>query len=212
MSDPRDEQVVMENGIRLHYRMDAERFPIPTPTFRLRSEREDPTHVRLALPFPDGLTSDDIGLHPDYDADGWAIEDGELVFERSIAAGEECETLFGVKGIDEGTEFPLDAVSIEVLDAVEAGTEPERSTELGHIGDLVDGRLGRVPHRSGGRRRNQERLVDQPQGDDVVVRQAGAGVDQDVLVPLGDRLENVVQTVGIGVREGGEGPVARKDD
>lgn len=138
MSDPRDEQVVMENGIRLHYRMDAERFPILTPTFRLRSEREDPTHVRLALPFPDGLTSDDIGLHPDYDADGWAIEDGELVFERSIAAGEECETLFGVKGIDEGTEFPLDAVSIEVLDAVEAGTEPERSTELGHIDDLVD--------------------------------------------------------------------------
>lgn len=116
MSDPDDdEREVTVDGIHVRHRLDFEQFPLPVASFRVKSERDEPARIHLRLPVPNGAPSDGVGFHNEYNGEYWAIDDGDVLFERPLDAGEVCETLFTTKSIEEGQEPILDEATIEVL-------------------------------------------------------------------------------------------------
>jgi DNA-directed RNA polymerase subunit RPC12/RpoP len=89
--------VVEEAGIRLEKSFEPDDFPVPVIAFVVDSTRGHPVSVRVAESIPDGIPTGDIGFHPRYGSDHWTIVDGEIVFEREFAAGEEYTTVYGLR-------------------------------------------------------------------------------------------------------------------
>jgi archaellum component FlaC len=109
------EIAVREGGVEVVKSYESERFPVPAMLFRIRSEREEPVEVRLADWVPEEVSMDDIGFHPEYGSEFWSVEGHTLVFERELPAGEDAETVYGLRGPDaENPELFLDDPAIEV--------------------------------------------------------------------------------------------------
>ena len=124
------ERTVTEAGIAVTKSYETDEFPVPTVDFRVRSERDDGVTVRLVDAIPDGVPSGDLGFHPDYGGDNWAIEGDSAVFERSIAPGEEYRTVYGIRTDDHDPdrfmtdpELTVDAPEGSATEPADTGTE-----------------------------------------------------------------------------------------
>ena len=130
------ERTVTEAGIAVTKSYETDEFPVPTVDFRVRSERDDGVTVRLVDAIPDGVPSGDLGFHPDYGGDNWAIEGDSAVFERSIAPGEEYRTVYGIRTDDHDPdrfmtdpELTVDAPEGSATESTDTGAESTDTDE-----------------------------------------------------------------------------------
>jgi archaellum component FlaC len=127
------ERTVVEDGITVTKAYETDEFPVSTVDFRLRSERDDGAMVRVVDTIPDGVPSEDLGFHPDYDGDSWTIEGDSAVFERRVAAGEEFRTIYGIRTDDHDPERLMTDPTLEVSGLGDESTgeadDAERSSE-----------------------------------------------------------------------------------
>jgi hypothetical protein len=75
----------------------SDEFPIPAIAFEVISERDDPMVLRLSDWMPDGVDTENIGLHPGYGAEFWTIGTDSVTFEREFEPGEQYTTVYGVR-------------------------------------------------------------------------------------------------------------------
>lgn len=77
-------------------------------TFTINSVRDEPVELRMTDPLPDGVETDAVGFHPDYEPDAWSVADGRAVtYETVIDPGEERRTVYGarVESLDQLERF-----------------------------------------------------------------------------------------------------------
>lgn len=98
--------------------------------FTITSHASTPITFRLVEELPNGVSTRDIGLNPDYHADSWTTfpEQNRLVFQDRIEPDEEIKTLWGIRTetLDDTQPF-LNEPTIEVTYPTDADvdkTEP----------------------------------------------------------------------------------------
>lgn len=130
---------VVEGGVTVRKDLERTRFPIPSVSLTVRSERTDAVGIRLIEEIPAGLSLDDVGFHRAYGSEHWdrADTDAEkLAFEYVLAPGERIETVYGIRESDGGVlEALLSEPVVEIVEDTDAiaafgddgrgeGTEP----------------------------------------------------------------------------------------
>ncbi|WP_430505828.1 hypothetical protein [Haloparvum sp. PAK95] len=89
---------VEEDGIRVEKSFSRDEFPVPAVTFRLVSNRADPTRVRIVDTIPESFPMNQVGFHPDYESENWtAYEDHRVEYERVLEPDEDVLTVFGIR-------------------------------------------------------------------------------------------------------------------
>lgn len=99
MTDP-GTVVVEQGGVVVEKSFEPDAFPVPAIAFAIRSDRDEPTVVRLVDRIPDDVATEDVGFHPKYGADFWAVADEHIVFEREFDPGEAYTTVYGLRASD----------------------------------------------------------------------------------------------------------------
>jgi hypothetical protein len=98
MSQSNDALEVLQDGIQVEKRFEAEEFPVPAIRFGITSERDEAVTVRIADDIPQEFSMDGVGFHPDYEAENWtAYEDHHVEYERTLQPGEQVVTVYGVR-------------------------------------------------------------------------------------------------------------------
>jgi phage shock protein A len=148
MSDAESEEVsvvVERAGITVEKSFEPEDFPVPAIAFVIRSERDEPTDIRIVDSVPDDVPTQDIGFHPKYGADFWNVEDDQIVFEREFETGEEYTTVYGLRAKDtDDIDRFLTEPAIEGLDDAETVGDiigedaPEDESETDSEDDGID--------------------------------------------------------------------------
>lgn len=131
----RDEITVSDEQVTVRKTLETEQFETLAVVFDIHSEHTEPTRIQVADAIPDDIPLDDIGFHPNYGAEHWAIEDRTVVFEREFSPGEEFTTIYGVRDVDDPDSAFLDEPSIELLDGVDV--ETGRNPNIDAISDIV---------------------------------------------------------------------------
>lgn len=91
---------ISDTGVTLTKSYGSDEFPIPTITFVLRSEHDDPVTVRFVDPVPDDIALEGVGFHPRYGSEHWTVDGNDIIFERQLDSGEEYTTIYGLRGKD----------------------------------------------------------------------------------------------------------------
>ncbi|MCQ4333348.1 hypothetical protein KM295_07620 [Natronomonas sp. F2-12] len=140
-ADPEEIATVASDGVTVEKSFEPDDFPVPAIAFRIRSERDTDVSVRLADVVPDDVAPENIGFHPKYGAEFWDVEDGRIVFQRTLAPGEEYTTVYGLRGGDADTAAKF--MSEPTLESVDpprgAGDESDIDAALdaAEIGDVT---------------------------------------------------------------------------
>jgi archaellum component FlaC len=116
---------VEEAGVRVEKTLALELFDTPAVVFTVVSDREDDAYVGVTDPLPEGIDPNDVGLHPEYDSEGWRRRDGDLQFERRLTPGEQVETVYGLRGVsvDRPSALLAEPTVDEVVAAGDEGTD-----------------------------------------------------------------------------------------
>lgn len=131
----RDDITVSDEQVTVRKTLETEQFETLAVVFDIHSEHTEPTRIQVADTIPDDIPLDDIGFHPNYGAEHWAIEERTVVFEREFSPGEEFTTIYGVRDVDDPDAAFLDEPSIELLDGVDV--ETGRDPNIDAISDIV---------------------------------------------------------------------------
>lgn len=133
----RDEVTVSDEQVTVRKSLDTEQFETLAVVFDVHSDRSEPTRIQVADTIPEDIPLDDVGFHPNYGAEHWAIEDRTVVFEREFNPGEEFTTIYGVRDVDDPGESFLDQPTIELLNGqdIESTGVPEANIDA--LGDIV---------------------------------------------------------------------------
>jgi hypothetical protein len=92
-------RTVSADGITVEKRAAVDRFNTPAVLLEITSTADRSMMVTVTEPIPESIPIEDIGFHPDYGGEHWSIADREIVFARTIDAGDEYTTVYGVRGI-----------------------------------------------------------------------------------------------------------------
>jgi len=116
---------VEEAGVRVEKTLALELFDTPAIVFTVVSDREDDAYVSVTDPLPGRIDPNDVGLHPEYDSEGWRRRDGDLQFERRLTPGEQVETVYGLRGVsvDRPSALLAEPTVDEVVAAGDEGTD-----------------------------------------------------------------------------------------
>ena len=116
---------VEEAGVRVEKTLALDLFDTPAVVFTVVSDREDDAYVSVTDPLPRGIDPNDVGLHPEYDSEGWRRRDGDLQFERRLTPGEQVETVYGLRGVsvDRPSALLAEPTVDEVVAAGDKGTD-----------------------------------------------------------------------------------------
>ncbi|PSQ60679.1 hypothetical protein BRD18_00385 [Halobacteriales archaeon SW_7_71_33] len=117
---------VEEAGVRVEKTLALELFDTPAVVFTVVSDREDDAYVSVTDPLPEGIDPNDVGLHPEYDSEGWRRRDGDLQFERRLTPGEQVETVYGLRGVS--VDRPSALLAEPTVDEVVAADEGTDTT------------------------------------------------------------------------------------
>lgn len=119
-----DEPVVASrDGITVEKRYEPDDFPVSAIAFTLRSERDETVSVRLVDTVPDDVGAEDVGFHPKYGAEFWAVEGERIVFNREFEPDEEYVTVYGLRGRDAAdVERFLTEPTIDAVEPAEEGS------------------------------------------------------------------------------------------
>ncbi len=154
MSDSQayEEVRMSSDGVTVIKRFEEDEFPVPAIAFEFVSERDESVSVTLSDEVPEGVAVEDLGFHPEYGSEFWAIDEDEIAFEREFEANSEYTTVYGIRatGANDVEKFLTEPV-IESVDpplpdeeAVAGGDDivPERSDDI--VKDVISGE-GDVP-------------------------------------------------------------------
>lgn len=116
-------------------------------TFTINSVRDEPVRLRLTDTLPDGVETDAVGFHPDYEPNAWSVADGRAVtYETVIDPGEERQTVYGarVESLDRLERFLVEPeIQLVAVQREADGSVPSQPTETGDSemshGDPNDG-------------------------------------------------------------------------
>ncbi len=127
-----------EDGVRIEKSLTLEEFDTPAIVFTVESDRDAVTYLKITDPLPEEIDPDDVGLHPEYDSEGWRRRGGDLQFEGRLAPDEEIETVYGLRvaNVDQPAALLAAPEIDEVVDATDDG-EDDTSLDL-DIGDDED--------------------------------------------------------------------------
>ena len=127
------EQPVPGEGLTVHQRYAPEHFANPSVAIKLENDRPVRVHVRLSVP---GVDADAVQFHPEFESDGWSVDDSGLRFESAIPPESEVTTLYAIETEDEA--LFRRAIDSLVVDAVEPVTGDDvTGTVSGVDGDLT---------------------------------------------------------------------------
>jgi len=112
---------VEEDGVRIEKSLTLEEFDTPAIVFRVVSDRDAVTYLKITDPLPDEIDPDDVGLHPEYDSEGWRRRGGDLQFEGRLGSDEEIETVYGLRvaNVDQPSALLASPAIDEVVDATD---------------------------------------------------------------------------------------------
>lgn len=143
MSEDRDLDSVVTvsaDGISVEKRFEREDFAVPAVQLTVRSDREQPTTVRIVDHVPEEFPMDSVGFHPEYYNDDWtAFKDHRVEFERELGPGEELVTVYGVR-LSESDEIESFMGEPELVD-VESESEDVPEDPLASIAGDSDGSM-----------------------------------------------------------------------
>lgn len=129
--DPKDALTVATDGVTVEKSFEPDDFPVPAIAFEIRSEREESVSIRLVDTVPEDVTPENIGFHPKYGAEFWGVENGHIVFERTLSPGEEYTTVYGLRGGDSDiAEKFMSEPTLESVDPPLIETDEEIDTVL----------------------------------------------------------------------------------
>lgn len=134
MSDTQayEEMTVTSDGVTVVKRFEEDEFPVPAIAFEFSSNREEPVTVQLSDVVPEGVEVEDLGFHPEYGSEYWAIDDDEITFEKELGSGGEYTTVYGIRatGTDDVAKF-LTEPEIDDVDPPlpESESEPDEPAE-----------------------------------------------------------------------------------
>ncbi|MDZ7701376.1 MAG: hypothetical protein U5J98_04530 [Halobacteriales archaeon] len=100
-ADP-DAVTVSADGITLRKTVDTEQFQTLAVVIELASERDEVVRVQVVDQVPAAIPMDDVGFHPDYGAEHWSVEGGDVAFERDLEPEEAYTTIYGIRDYPEG--------------------------------------------------------------------------------------------------------------
>jgi len=129
-----DEQVITveEDGLNVEKRLAPEESDTPAVMFTIESEREGSAYVQITDPLPESIDPDDVGLHPEYDSDGWRRRGGNLQFEGRLDPGASVETVYGLRiaQVDRPSTLLADPQIDELIEAeMVGGASPGPSSD-----------------------------------------------------------------------------------
>lgn len=131
------------DGVVVRKRFEADTFAVPTITFEIRSERDEPVELRLIDSIPSDFPMDGVGFHPDFGSEYWtAYQNNRVVFERQLEPAAEVKTVYGIRISDpsEGIDFlesPDVTVTTEDQPAVDTTGDLGESLDDTNVSDLV---------------------------------------------------------------------------
>ncbi|MFB6301555.1 MAG: hypothetical protein ABEH78_01640 [Haloferacaceae archaeon] len=186
--DPDDVVTVTQDGITVEKRFTTDEFPVPAVKFDIRSEADDPVDVRLIDDIPDSFDMERVGFHPEYEGDAWtAYRDHRVEYERTVDAGEEVTTVYGVRIDDPSTggRF-LGEPSIERVSGGTSAADPEEILGRETTGAVRDALAGEGELSADAEAEAADGTVDL---DEPVDMGTGEDLDIDVDEPPADDLD-----------------------
>lgn len=130
----RDELTVSDREFTVRKSLNTEQFETLAVVFDIRSSRNMPTRIQVSDTVPDNIPMDDIGFHPEYGGDHWAIDGDRVVFERSFDPGEEYTTIYGIRDLEvDDADGLMTEPSIDIINDPEEGV-----VDIEGIDDIVD--------------------------------------------------------------------------
>jgi len=148
------------DGVRVTKAFETDEFPVPTVTFDVTSERDEPVTVRVVDVIPEDFQMDHVGFHPDYGSENWtAYPDQRVEFERRLEPGETVRTVYGVRlddpsaddrfmddpdiSVDAAGEFGESDGEDPVAETTMADIAPRERTDV--VRDVAGGDADAVP-------------------------------------------------------------------
>ncbi|PSQ15655.1 hypothetical protein BRD00_13395 [Halobacteriales archaeon QS_8_69_26] len=124
---------VSEQGITIEKLLAPDKFDTPAIVFTITSDRDSGAFVRITDPLPESIDPDDVGLHPEYDSEGWRRRGGDLQFEGRLDPGAQIETVYGLRvaEIDRPSSLLAEPTIDRLVDAddVDGEGEPDLDAE-----------------------------------------------------------------------------------
>ncbi|MFB6136327.1 MAG: hypothetical protein ABEJ04_06170 [Halobacteriaceae archaeon] len=119
---------VERDGVTVEKTVREEDHGVVHVELAVRSERSAPSRVRLVETVPEEVPPDEVGPHPDYEAD-WTLDDGgQLEYAATLQSGGEATTVYGIRNPDQEVIEGLDlAPLLEVSTASAAELDEEDS-------------------------------------------------------------------------------------
>ncbi|MFT4946863.1 MAG: archaellum component FlaC [Natronomonas sp.] len=130
-SEAYEEITVSSDGVTVVKRFEEDEFPVPAIAFEFESAREESVTVRMDDTVPEGIEVEDLGFHPEYGSEFWAIDDDTISFERELEAEEHYTTVYGIRatGSDNVQQF--------LTEPTIGSVEPPLPGDGEHAGDVV---------------------------------------------------------------------------
>lgn len=116
------------DGVTVTKEFDEDRFALPAIRYELSSTRTEAVRVRLIEDPPPSLEPEQFGFHSEYGSHDWRIDDGRLVFERRLGAGEDVTTVVGVREVEDTRQLLTDVDEVVVTSA-DAADEAESASD-----------------------------------------------------------------------------------
>jgi archaellum component FlaC len=121
------------DGVRIEKSLALETFDTPAIVFTVVSDRETAAYVKITDPLPDEIDPDDVGLHPEYDSEGWRRRGGNLRYEGRLTPDEQVETVYGLRvaSVDQPSALLAEPTIDDVADADDGTTTHEDDADAG---------------------------------------------------------------------------------
>ena len=173
MSGGSHETVSVSDGeIAVQKVVDTTKFEVPAVVYHIESNAVETKRIRIRQPFPETVSQEDIGFHPEYGAEWWTTERSEAVFAREIDPGDSVITLFGVLGVDPETDDWL--MSKPNLDIIESISDTPKWMEV-FESDQPE-KTGANPFT---RAEQSENRRSPPSGEDSIISRLAEALDND---------------------------------
>lgn len=115
---------VSEGQVSVQKVVDTAKFDVPSAVFHVESNANEPKRIRIRQSYPETVSRNDIGFHPEFEGECWEKEPSQVVFSREIEPGEAFITVFGVVGADpERDEWMLSKPDIDIIESMESTPE-----------------------------------------------------------------------------------------
>jgi chromosome segregation ATPase len=135
-ADAQEGTPITLEGVTVEKTYEMDEFPVPAVMFVIESERDDPATIRLTDPLPPGVSTDDVGLHPNYGEESLSIEGDHVALERELEPGEEFTAVYGLREVDED-DLASAPTTPEDVEATPALDEAESSSQI--VRDVIEG-------------------------------------------------------------------------